>query len=104
EPALPFLDMIVGARAVDYREPRLRGEPQDFHLRTMHFEQRLRAIDDVNNSGAFEQRLEQHALRLEFRIATMSLDKLPKDSERVRRLRGGQQLGQRFDGILKAGR
>ena len=80
EPPLPILHVIVRAGAVDDREPRLAGQPQDLHLGRVNLEQRLRTIDDVNHARAFHDRSEEHALRLEIGVAAMPRDELAKDA------------------------
>ena len=104
EPPLPVLHMIVAARAVDDREPRLAGEPQDFHLGGVNIEHRLRAIHHVEDARAVHHGLEKHALGLEIRAALVPRDELAEQRQRLARLRRGRQLGERLDRVLKTRR
>ena len=104
EPPLPVLHMIVGACPVDDREPRLAGEPEDFHLGRMDFEQRLGTVHHVDDPGPADHRLKEQPLRLERVIAAVPRDELAKQRQRIGRMSRWSQLRQRLNGILKTRR
>src|SRR5690606_9422853 len=77
----PFIGVITLARAVDQSDPRLTGPAQDLHFRLVIAPVRMRAVNDIQDRAAIEDRTEQFAFLLEFtgsrKVANECLNHLP---------------------------
>jgi len=101
--AFPLLNVVVGAGAVDQCEARLAGEAEDFHLGGVDIEHGFGSIDDIEETGAVDEGLEEETFGFEGGVVSVAFNEITEDGQRFGVVGSGGEFGEGFAGVLKSG-